>query len=160
MAYLGVDVPAAAAQEAVPEGQRPVPNINDPLTAPFWAAAARGQLTVRQCNNCKTFAHPPVFGVCVECQSDDFDFVPVSGKGRIYSYATIWDQRIPAFDKMIPFSVVSVELDSVPGVFFETNLPETPIDEVEFDAPVDVFFEEIAPGVKLPQWRVIKEDEK
>lgn len=160
MAYLGVDVPPTAAEEAAPEGQRPVPNIHDPLTAPFWEAAARDQFVIRQCNNCKTYVHPPVFGVCIECQSDDYSFVPISGKGRIYSYATIYDQRIPAFDKLLPFSVVSVELDDAPGIIFQTNLWETPIDQVEFDAPVDVYFEEIAPGVKIPQWRVIKEDEK
>lgn len=160
MAYLGVDVPAAGAQEAAPQAQRPVPNIHDPLTAPFWEAAARDQLTVRQCTSCKAYSHPPVFGACIECQASDFEFVPVSGRGRIYSYATIWDQRNPAFDAMLPFSVVSVELTDVPGVIFQTNLPETPIDKVEFDAPVDVFFQEIAPGIKIPQWRVVAEEEK
>lgn len=157
MSYLGPDLRDDDFDVAAGVVGRPIPDTRDPLTARFWEAANREQLTLRRCSDCGTVSHPPVFGVCIECQSDEFVFVPVSGAGRVYSYAVIHDQRIAAFDQYVPYVVASIELDEVPGIFFQTNLPGASLNDIRFDARVDVFFEEIAPDVRIPQWRLVQE---
>lgn len=155
MAYAGISEAPAGQGEVIVPGQRPLPDRSDPLTQEFWAAANEERLVIQQCQSCTAFHHPGV-GLCTACLSDDLKYVPVSGKGHVYSYSVVYDQRVPAFDPLVPYIVATIELDELPGTFLQTNLPGTSIDEVEFDLPVAVTFEEIAPGVRIPQFRVEK----
>jgi hypothetical protein len=36
-----------------------------------------------------------------------------------------------------------------------SNLPGTPVDEVPVGAPVEVVYEEVAPGQLIQEWRVV-----
>ncbi len=131
---------------------KPIPDPDDPLTGPFWAGANQKRLLIQRCEQCARFHHPPV-GICKDCLSTDLTFVEVTGDGHVYSFAVVKDQRIPAFDALVPYVVASVELDDAPGVFLQTNLPGTPIDGVRSGLAVTVDFEEISPGVNIPQFR-------
>lgn len=132
---------------------KPVPDQGDPVTKPFWEAANRGQLVIQQCQSCRSYHHPPV-GLCAECLSDELSYVDAAGTGRVYSYTVVRDQRIPAFDDLVPYVIASIELDDAPGVLLLSNLPGTEIDDVRHGLPVRVAFEEIAPGVNIPQFVV------
>jgi uncharacterized protein len=135
---------------------KPRPNGNDPLSAPFWAAVNGSHLLVQKCQGCQRFHQPPV-GMCMDCLSTDLAFLPVSGNGHVYSFAVVRDQRQPAFDALTPFVVATIALDDAPGVYLSSNLPTIPIDEVRAGQQVTVFFEEIAPGVRIPQFRPVEE---
>ncbi|MFR9801897.1 Zn-ribbon domain-containing OB-fold protein [Pseudonocardia sp. RS010] len=140
----------------VTHGLKPVPDPDDLLTRPFWAAAAEERLVLQRCSGCAAYHHPPV-GVCPDCLSDDLAFEPVDGRGRVYSFVVVRDQRLPAFDSLVPYLVASVALDAAPHVTLATNLPGTGIDEVRIGMPVEVEFEEIAPGVRIPQFHATDE---
>jgi acetyl-CoA acetyltransferase len=77
----------------------------------------------------------------------------MSGRGHVYSFAVVHDQRIPAFDKLVPYVVASVSLDDAPEVTLSSNILATPVDEIRSGMPVIVEFEEIAPGIAIPQFR-------
>src|SRR5262249_12927097 len=124
----------------------PIPDQHDPLTAGFWGAANEERLVIQRCRNCRTFHHPPL-GICWDCLSTDLTFEEMTGKGHIYSYAIVRDQRLPAFDSIAPFIVASVSLDDAPEITLTTNLPGTSLEEVRIGMPVEVEFEEIAPGI-------------
>lgn len=149
MAY-GADGPGAQATDQATG--KPVPDTGDPLTAPFWAAAAEERLVVQKCSDCSTWHHPPV-GLCPRCLSDRLEFVPVSGRGTVYSFVIVKDQRLPAFDNLMPYVLASVQLDDAPGVMMLSNIPGTANDQVRHGMAVQVAFEQIAPGVKIPQFR-------
>ena len=83
----------------------------------------------------------------------------MSGRGRVYSFAIVKDQRLPAFDELMPYPLAYIELDDAPGVVLLTNLPGTPVDEVRTGLPVEVEFEEIAPGTFIPQFHVVVDAE-
>ena len=151
MAYAGIEVALESRQQMDHVG-KPVPDQADPLTAPFWKAASEERLVIQRCQNCKTYHHPPL-GICWSCLSTDLKFEEVSGRGRVYSYAIVRDQRLPAFDSLIPYIAATVALDEAPDVTLATNLPGTSIDEVQIDLKVHVEFDEIAPGIKIPQFR-------
>lgn len=133
--------------------KKPIPDPDDPLTQPYWAAAARGELRVQRCDDCGAYHHPPT-PMCWTCQSEQLSFVPMTGRGSIYSFTVVRDQRNPAFDLLMPYVVARVALDDAPGIHIVTNIVDARIDEVAVDRPVEVVFETIAEGVKIPQFRL------
>lgn len=144
----------SAADPSIP---KPIPYPDDPLTAPFWAAARENRLAIQHCNDCGRAYHPPV-GLCPICASAHLEMRDMSGKGRLYSYTVVHSQRVPAFDALTPFLIGRVELDDAPGLFMVTNLESGAFanDRVEptVGDAVEIWFEEIAEGVKLPQFRL------
>lgn len=130
----------------------PMPDQNDRLSAPFWKAANNGRLAIQRCDSCREFHHPPV-GLCPHCLSEKLSFTEVSGKGRVYSWAVVWQARISAFEGKVPYVVASIDLDDAPGVLFMlSNMPGTAADQMRHDMPVNVIFQEIADGVFIPQF--------
>lgn len=152
MSYPGTGSHPAARQAAGAPSGKPLPDLDDPLTRPFWEAASEGRLVIQQCRDCGEFHHPPA-GLCWRCLSADLAFRELSGRGYVHSFAIVHDQRIPAFDDLLPYVVASVSLDGAPEVTLTTNLPGIPIADVRSGMPVMVEFESVAPGVAIPQFR-------
>jgi len=132
--------------------ERPLP-FPDDASAPFWEACRRRELRMQQCSGCKKLRFPPR-PMCPRCQSFDSEWVPVSGRGRIYSFVVAHAPVLPAFAGRVPFPIVLVELDEDAGLRIVGNLvgQKAP---VRIGARVEVAFEEVAPDVTLPQWRVV-----
>jgi uncharacterized OB-fold protein len=85
--------------------------FGDPLSAPFWEAAARRELVVQRCRRCEGrqfFARP----FCVACDSIELDWVAVSGFGTIYSMTTVRRQASPEY--LVPYVNALVDLDEGP----------------------------------------------
>lgn len=90
---------------------RPVPDIT-PETAPYWAAASKGQLLIQHCNNCGLDYHYPR-PFCPDCFSDDVDWCETTGTGEVYSFSIADSiQGWPQED--LPLVVSYVELDEGP----------------------------------------------
>ena len=127
----------------------PVPFPDDD-SAPFWEAASRHLLVVQRCASCGAFRHPPR-PMCPACNSFSHEWVPVSGRGRVWSWVIAHPPVLPAFADRVPYNVVVVELDE--GVRMVGNL----LDEGDIveGMPVEVTFTDIEEGVTLPQWKPI-----
>jgi uncharacterized OB-fold protein len=54
-----------------------------------------------------------------------------------------------------PFNIALISLDEDPRINFYSNLPGVPARQVPVGAPVEVIFEEVAPGQLIHEWRVI-----
>ncbi|HKE12406.1 MAG TPA: zinc ribbon domain-containing protein, partial [Myxococcota bacterium] len=63
---------------------RPLP-LPDLDTAPFWTAAARGELSMQSCAVCRGLRFPPR-PMCPRCGSLESFWKPVSGRGTVWSY--------------------------------------------------------------------------
>lgn len=139
---------------------RPLPVVDDHDTGPFFAAAARGQLVVRQCA-CGAISHLPV-AYCRACGGFDASWVPVSGRGSVLTWTTVVHQLHPAFPT--PYTLVMVALDEHPQVHLFGHLPGTP--SIAPGQAAQVWFEALADGVVIPQWRLVdggesaREDER
>jgi uncharacterized OB-fold protein len=132
---------------------RPLP-APDELTRPFWEAARQHQLVVQQCSACSYFNHPPRT-VCDACQSQTLAFVPVSGKGTVYTFSIMYQQNIAGFEQQVPYVNLLVELDEQPQLFMVTNLPGTERDKVKIGGRVEVYFEDVNEEITLPMFRVV-----
>lgn len=129
---------------------RPLP-VPDERSAPFWAAAARHELTVARCARCRAYTIPPG-QTCPHCHSTDpgFTFEPVSGNGAVRSWAVVRQSFLPGFDAELPYLLVDVELTEQAELRLVGRLLDGPEAAVSAGAPVHAAFEDIAPGVSVP----------
>lgn len=72
-----------------------------------------GQPYVQRCTRCHTPSHPPR-RYCPSCFSPDYEFVPVSGGGTVYSFTVSHYSVEPAWQDELPYVTVVVELDEGP----------------------------------------------
>jgi uncharacterized protein len=126
--------------------QRPVP-VPDEASAPFFNAAARGELLLQRCRTCRTFMWP-VRPRCVECFSGDVEWALASGRAELYSFAVV-HQRYPGFDE--PYLVATVETSE--GVRFNTTIVCRDPTELTIGMPLEVVFEPVSPDVVVPKFR-------
>jgi len=137
----------------------PLPATDNPLDAPFWQAALRGELVVQTCSACGRRRFPPR-PMCPECQSFVHEWRAVSGKGRIWSFVVPHPPLLPAFAERAPYNVVLVELEEDPKIRIVGNLvasADGEINEVDprtiaIGALVRVVFHRAAEDVALPRW--------
>lgn len=128
---------------------RVLPVVDDLDTGGLFEAAARGELAVRRCNGCDAVLHVPR-AHCRHCGSWDGRWESVAPTGTLYSWSVVEHQVHPAFPA--PYTVVLIDLDDLPGTRFVGHLPGRP--ELHDGAHVVADFEELAPGVTQPRWRL------
>ena len=123
---------------AIKRDDFPLPDVDDPLVAPFFAGAARGELTVTRCDSCGRYVWYPE-PQCNAC-GGSLSWVPVSGRGTLFSWAVVRRPFLPAFAEAVPFVSALVALDEDPAVRIVTNIVDTDPDELRADMPVLVTF--------------------
>ncbi|MVZ99820.1 hypothetical protein F8568_005390 [Actinomadura sp. LD22] len=133
---------------------RPLP-APDESSSPYWEAAARHVLALARCSRCESLTIPPG-QTCPHCGSTDpaFAFVPVSGRGTVRSWTVVRQSFLPGFDADLPYLLVDVELAEQPGLRMIGRLLDGPDAPVRVGAPVDVAFEDVAPGVAVPAFEL------
>lgn len=132
---------------------QPIP-LADELSAPFWAAAKEQRLAIQRCRSCGYYNHPPR-ALCDACLKPDLTFVPVSGRGKIYSFTIMHQRDVVGFENDAPFINLVVELEEQPMLLMVSNLPIDQRDRVKIDAPVEVAFENRSEGLVIPQFRLL-----
>jgi len=130
-------------------GERPLPRPS-PWSQPYWESARQGRLSAPRCRACGHLFLPPR-PLCPRCRGEAFDWVPLSGRGRVYSFTVVRQPAHPAFAERVPYVFAVVELEE--GPWLVANILDCPPEAVQVGMPVEVTFEEPAPGVALPQFR-------
>jgi hypothetical protein len=118
--------------------------------APFFEAARRHTLVVQRCDGCGALRFP-ARAICSACLSRAASWVPVSGRGKVFSFAVMHHANHPGFAAEVPYAVVVIELAE--GVRMLSNLIDCPADRVRIDLPVTVVFDDVTPEVTLPKFR-------
>ena len=136
-----------------------LPDVDDEVAAPFWLGAHEGKLLVQHCGACATPRFPPRL-FCGRCGSNEIEWKQSDGRGRIWSWVIAHGPTLPAFADRVPYPVVVVELDDMPGIRLVGNLVaqagaainSVAADRIAIGMPVTVSFETMADGVALPMW--------
>ena len=136
---------------------RPVVPVPDELTKPFWDACNERRLVIQNCKACNRLQYPPE-KTCAECDTGQhLEWREVQGRGSINGYVVVHDSRLQAFWVHQPYNIAVIELEEDPDIKFFSNLPGMGVDEVPIGAPVELIFEEAAPGQLVPEWQVMDE---
>lgn len=135
-----------------------LPDVEDDDAAPFWSGAARGELLVQICAACRRRRMPPR-PMCPACRSVQHTWVPLSGRGTIWSFVVPHPPLLPAYQTLAPYNVITVALDEDPKLRLVGNLVERadgPINEVDpstirIGESVRVVFQQVE-DVFFPRW--------
>lgn len=128
---------------------KPLPHPNE-VSQPFWDAAKRHELQIQRCNACETHIFYPR-EACSECLAADLVWIPVSGKGTLYSYTIAQAPTHPAFADDVPYVIAIVELEEGPHI--TTNLVGCQSDQVTIGMPVVASFEDVNAEMTLVKFR-------
>lgn len=132
------------------EPKRPAPSIRRDSIF-FWEGAKQEELRIQQCNGCGTLHHPPR-PMCNECLATDMGHRVVSGRGVVYSWIKPVHPPMPMFDEGMVVALVN--LDEGPRIM--SNIREIEFADITQGMPVEVFFERVQGGHKVPQFRPVK----
>jgi uncharacterized OB-fold protein len=123
---------------AIKRDDFPLPDVDDPLTAPFFAGAARGELVITRCDTCGAYVWYPQDA----CSRDGgpLTWTAVSGRGTLFSWAVVRRAFLPAFEDRVPFVTALVALAEDPAVRLCTYVVGAAPDELVADAAVTVTF--------------------
>ncbi len=108
-------------------------------SGPFWDAVSGHELKLQRCAGCQRWLVPPR-PMCPGCNSMESEWVPVSGRGKVYSWVTYAESPHPGFPS--PHTVVLVELDEGPRLV--SNPVGITADELEIGLPVQVVYEDVS----------------
>jgi hypothetical protein len=124
----------------------------DVHTREFWTWCARRELRSQRCGACGRFRQPPRPG-CPHCGDTRTEWVPVAGRGRVFSFTIVHHAALPALAADVPYNVATVEFDDAPGVRLVTNVLDAKPDELRIGMDVVLAWDGPAPGVVLPRFR-------
>jgi uncharacterized OB-fold protein len=138
---------AEGAERKLPPKPMPLQE-NKALTDPFWQAAKRHELVMQRCKNCANWIHFPR-EQCPVCFSQELEWAPVSGKGRVYAFTNVYQAQHPAFQEETPYCFAIVQLDEGPRMV--TNIVGCAPEDVSCDMPVAVTYDDVS-----DQWTLVK----
>jgi hypothetical protein len=117
----------------------PLPDTEWEPTRAFWSGAANGELLIPRCDNCAAYAWYPRER-CRACRGEAFTWTPMSGQGRLFSWAVVTHAFLPQFAANVPFVPALVALDEDPAVRLVTQIVDCSPDALDFDMPVRVVY--------------------
>ncbi|MFQ5873784.1 MAG: Zn-ribbon domain-containing OB-fold protein [Dehalococcoidia bacterium] len=130
------------------EYTKPLPEITVD-NGPFWEGCKRHQLLLQKCSRCGHVrcANP----TCPRCWSMDHEWVPSSGRGRVYTWVVVHQRYSKAFEEDLPYNVAIVELDQGPRLL--TNLVGIESSAIRPDLPVEVVWDDVTDEITLPKFK-------
>jgi hypothetical protein len=127
---------------AIKRADFPLPDLEDPLTAEFFAGAARGVLTIPRCTGCDQWVWYPEER-CPAC-GGALEWQVTSGQARLFSWAVVQRPFLPAFAEMVPFVTALVTLEEAPAVRIVTYVVDADPQSLTADLPFEVTFRPLA----------------
>jgi hypothetical protein len=127
----------------ITRAQFPLPDVTWPLTAEFWAGAARHELRIPVCDTCGRYRWYPT-PRCRYCDGESYTWARVSGRGTLFSWVVVTHPFLPQFADLVPFVPALVALEEDPAVRVPTRMVDCAPSDLEFDMPVRVTFRPIA----------------
>jgi uncharacterized OB-fold protein len=129
---------------------RPLPS-SAPDSQEYWDGLNRGELRIQYCEACDRHQFYPRF-ICTQC-AGAVQWITAAGRGFVYSYTTVYQNRMPPFDALVPYVIALVQLDEGPRML--TNITDCPVGDVKIGMPVEFYTSDIQPGTSIHFWRPV-----
>jgi uncharacterized OB-fold protein len=124
----------------------------DETTQFFWDAVQNGELHIQRCMECGKFVHEQDIE-CAFCLSNKLGHEKVSGDASLYSYAVAVHSFHGGITHRLPYVVAIVELVEQEQLRMVSNVVDCAEEDLRVGMPLQVVFEEVAPGFQLPMFR-------
>lgn len=131
---------------------KPLPNITED-NKEFWDWCKKHELRAQKCGDCGTLRYPPQ-PFCRECLSNKYEYVKLSGKGKVNTHVRYHQRYNWGWDEELPYIVIEVEADEAGLKFVGNFLKGTapPYENLKIGMPVKVAFDDVTAEVTLPKW--------
>ena len=126
---------------AIERATFPLPDVGEPLTAPFFAGAARDELLIPHCASCGRWVWYPE-AACGGC-AGGLEWLPVSGRATLFSWAVVERAFLPAYAERVPFVTALAALEEDPLVRICTYLVDADPSTLVADEPIQVVFRDL-----------------
>ena len=137
----------------MPDTMRPKPlPIVTEENRPFWEGCREGKLLLQFCDACQQYQFYPRL-YCMHCTSGRLRWVEASGRGVIYSYTIIHQNKSPEFIADVLYNVAIVQLEEGPRMM--SNIVEIDLANLRVDLPVSVVFDPVNDTISLLRFRPI-----
>ena len=90
----------------------------------------------------------------MQCSSETLQWVEANGRGVIYSFTIIYQNKSPEFVHDTPYNVAIVQLEEGPRLL--SNIVDVDATELQVDLPVAVVFDQVTDTVTLPRFRPLR----
>jgi hypothetical protein len=114
----------------------------------FYKFLQQSKLMAGKCLKCGKI-HLPPRPLCDNCYSTEFQWVEISGKGKLLTYSVI-HVAPPQFQSLTPYTVGIIELDDglkIPGMI--QNLKQ---EQLKIGMPLTLDFGTCSTSQQWPQW--------
>jgi uncharacterized OB-fold protein len=129
------------------EPRRPdVPTV-EAESAPYWEAAARGELQVAECRTCGALHHYPR-PFCPTCWSAEVVPRTVSGRATLYTYSVVYSNDLVPFKDRVPYVAAVVDLEEGPRLM--TSIVDCPIEDLHIGMALTARFQRIDDELRAP----------
>ena len=125
----------------------PTPGID---SKPYWDAARRHELMMQKCQDCGRVYFPPSVS-CNYCSSLNVEWVKLSGRGRLYTFAVANRGFTPVWAEEVPYPVIMVELEEGPRLI--SSIVDCKTEDLKLDMPVEVVFDDVTEEATLVKFR-------
>ncbi len=125
----------------------PLPDIDDPVMAPFWNGCRGGKLILQRDRETGQVHWPPKPAYWKRGRLEYFD---ASGRGRVYTYVVGYEPFLPAFQDMLPHIMVVVQLEE--SVRIVGHMVHCTPEQMRFEMPVRVAYKRLTERITLPVW--------
>jgi uncharacterized OB-fold protein len=133
-----------------PSHPKPLPVITEE-NRPFWEGCQQGKFLLQYCERCQRYQFYPRL-YCMQCGFEGLLWREASGRGVIYSYTIIHQNKSPEFMPDVPYHVAIVQLEEGPRLL--SSIVDIAPAELQVDLPVSVVFEEVTDTISLPRFRL------
>ena len=82
----------------------------DPSATHFWAGCEQGEFRYQRCAGCAELQYYPR-PFCAKCGHEELTWHAAVGTGTVYSLTQIIRAPTPQFKKLVPYSLVLIDLD-------------------------------------------------
>ncbi|MGE4340228.1 MAG: Zn-ribbon domain-containing OB-fold protein [Pigmentiphaga sp.] len=82
----------------------------DKYNEAYWSGLAEGVLRMPRCRNCARLQYP-MGPCCSHCLGEEFEWIRLSGRGKVYSYVVYHHAFHPSFKHRLPYNVVEIALE-------------------------------------------------
>ena len=135
-------------------------SINQPVPLPpitadaarYWEGLIMNELRYQVCTGCgASVFHPRYF--CPYCLSSELKWQESSGKGKVYSFSTVYRALYKALEDKLPYTLAIIELTE--GFFMFSEIVDCDPSQIQIGMPVEVVFHKVSEDVTLPKFKPV-----
>ena len=117
---------------------------------PFWEGCKQGKLLLQYCDACRQYQFYPRL-YCMHCGAQKTRWVEASGRGVVYSFTVIRQNKSPEFRDDVPYNVALIQLEEGPRMM--SSVVDIAPGDLRVDLPVSVVFDPVSAEISLPRFR-------